>query len=130
ERKALLVARLGAGEVGLFADTELWGELGLAGGGALGGDLFLALLGVELDEDFGHFAPGELLGGHDAVAEHLADLGAREDDDVLGVGVGAGLEAGHAFEAVTVEAVLEAERLDADLFGFEAVEDLLRVIGT
>ena len=81
-----------------------------------------------VDQHLGHLGPRELGRRHLALAQHLAHLGAAEDDVLAGV-VRAGLGAGHAAAALAVERVLEEERRDAHLAGLELVEDVLRVVG-
>src|SRR5262249_47992881 len=80
------------------------------------------------DEDVGHLGAAELLGRPLAGAEEVAHLGPGQKD-VVRLVVRAGLAGGHPAAAPAEEAVLEAERGDADLLGRVAVEDLLRVVG-
>src|SRR5215475_5114826 len=70
----------------------------------------------------------ELLRRPFAVAEHLADLGAAEENVRVGI-VRTGLARGHPLALVAPEAVLEEERFDPQFLDVDLVEDLLRVVG-
>ena len=83
---------------------------------------------VGLDQDLGDLGAGELRRRRLAVAEHLADLRAAEEEAILGV-VRAGLVGAHALALVTPERVLELERTDAELVDVDLVEDRLGVVG-
>src|SRR5919198_1833302 len=85
-------------------------------------------LGHCLDQDGSHFGPGELFGRLLPCAEHLPDLGPRQDDPFL-VPVGAGLRRRHLVALLAVEGMLEEQRGDPQLFGVELLEDLLGVVG-
>src|SRR5688572_11571112 len=90
---------------------------------------FLRLVGaVCVDQDLCDLGTAELLRRLLAVAEHLAHLGAAQEDVVV-LAMGAGLARGHPFALVAPEGVLEEERLDAQLVDVEVLEDLLGLVG-
>src|SRR4028118_1970223 len=82
---------------------------------------------LALHEDFYDLGTGELGGRVLALGEHLADLGARDEDVVL-LGVGAGLGGAHALARKAEEGVLEEERAEPYLPFLELVEDVLGVV--
>src|SRR5215213_2326146 len=81
-----------------------------------------------LNQDSCDLGPRELDGRELARAEQLAHARARERD-VLARVVRAGLRRGHRAARAAVESVVEEERRDAQLFGLELVEDVVRVVG-
>src|SRR6187549_4249318 len=87
-----------------------------------------SVLLVSVDQNVRHLVARELLRRPFAVAEHLAHLGAAQEHVGLGA-VRAGLARRHPLALVAPEAVLEEERLDAQLLGVHLVEDVLRVVG-
>src|SRR3712207_3654275 len=82
---------------------------------------------LALHEDFYDLGAGELRGWVLALGEHLAHLGAGDEDVVL-LGVGAGLGGSHALAGEAEEGVLEEEGGKTDLAFLELVEDGLSVV--
>src|SRR4028118_1188482 len=82
---------------------------------------------LALHEDFYDLGAGELRGRVLALGEHLAHLGAGDEDVVL-LGVGAGLGGAHALARQAEEGVLKEEGGEPDLPVLELVEDVLGVV--
>src|SRR4028119_1367915 len=82
---------------------------------------------LALHEDFYDLGTGELGGRVLALGEQRARRGAGDEDVVL-LGVGAGLGGAHALARQAEEGVLEEEGGEPDLPVLELVEDVLGVV--
>src|SRR5690606_13972553 len=81
---------------------------------------------IGFDQDLSYFRAAELRRRQFAVAQHLAHLGAAQEDVVF-LAVGAALRASHAAAGFAPEREVEEQRRDADAARLEFIEDVVSI---